>query len=35
MDLNGYFGGPVRLPLLPASGDVKAEIEKLMADIRN
>jgi 4-hydroxy-2-oxoglutarate aldolase len=35
MDLNGYFGGPVRLPLLPITADVKAEVEKLMADIRN
>ena len=35
MDFNGYFGGPVRLPLLPLTGEGKAEIEKLMADIRN
>jgi len=35
MDLNGYFGGPVRLPLLPVTVDVKTEIEQLMADIRN
>jgi 4-hydroxy-2-oxoglutarate aldolase len=35
MDLNGYFGGPVRLPLLPLTADVKAEVELLMADIRN
>jgi 4-hydroxy-2-oxoglutarate aldolase len=35
MDLNGYFGGPVRLPLLPLTADLKAEIEQLMADIRN
>jgi 4-hydroxy-2-oxoglutarate aldolase len=35
MDLNGYFGGPVRLPLLPVTADVKTEIEQLMADIRN
>jgi dihydrodipicolinate synthase/N-acetylneuraminate lyase len=35
MDLNGYFGGPVRLPLLPITADVKAEVEKLMSDIRN
>jgi 4-hydroxy-2-oxoglutarate aldolase len=35
MDLNGYFGGPVRLPLLPVAADVKTEIEQLMADIRN
>lgn len=35
MDLNGYFGGPVRLPLLPLTADLKAEVEQLMADIRN
>lgn len=35
MDLNGYYGGPARLPLLPITADVKAEVENLMADIRN
>jgi dihydrodipicolinate synthase/N-acetylneuraminate lyase len=35
MDLNGYFGGPVRLPLISPNADTKAEIERLMADIRN
>ena len=35
MDLNGYFGGTVRLPLLPLTADGKSEIEGLMADIRN
>jgi 4-hydroxy-2-oxoglutarate aldolase len=35
MDFNGYFGGPVRLPLLPLTADLKAEVEQLMADIRN
>jgi dihydrodipicolinate synthase/N-acetylneuraminate lyase len=35
MDFNGYYGGPARLPLLPLTADLKAEIEKLMADIRN
>ncbi len=35
MDLNGYFGGPVRLPLLPLTADLKAEVERLMADIRS
>ncbi len=34
MDLNGYYGGPSRLPFLPLSGEQKAEIEKLMAGIR-
>lgn len=35
MDLNGYFGGAVRLPLLPLTADLKQEVERLMADIRN
>jgi dihydrodipicolinate synthase/N-acetylneuraminate lyase len=35
MDFNCYFGGSVRLPLLPLTADVKAEVEQLMADIRN
>ena len=35
MDLNGYFGGPSRLPLLPLTLDLKLEVEQLMADIRN
>jgi 4-hydroxy-2-oxoglutarate aldolase len=35
MDLNGYYGGPVRLPLLPLTGDLKAEITLLMTDLRN
>jgi 4-hydroxy-2-oxoglutarate aldolase len=35
MDLNGYFGGPARLPLLPITAEVKAEVEQLMADIQN
>lgn len=35
MDLNGYYGGPVRLPLLPLTAEVKTEIERLMADIKN
>jgi dihydrodipicolinate synthase/N-acetylneuraminate lyase len=35
MDFNGYFGGTVRLPLLPLTADLKAEVEQLMADIRN
>ena len=35
MDFNGYYGGPVRLPLLPLTADRKTEIEQLMADIRN
>jgi dihydrodipicolinate synthase/N-acetylneuraminate lyase len=35
MDLNGYFGGSTRLPLLPITGENKKEIEQLMSDIRN
>jgi dihydrodipicolinate synthase/N-acetylneuraminate lyase len=35
IDFNGYFGGPVRLPLLPLTADTKTEIEKLMESIRN
>ncbi len=35
MDFNGYFGGTVRLPLLPLTADIKGEVERLMADIRN
>ena len=29
MDFNGYFGGTVRLPLLPLTADKKAELEQL------
>jgi dihydrodipicolinate synthase/N-acetylneuraminate lyase len=35
LDLNGYYGGPPRLPLLALTGDLKAEVEKLMSDLRN
>ncbi len=35
MDFNGYFGGTVRLPLLPLTADLKAEVERLQSDIRN
>jgi len=35
MDFNGYYGGPARLPFLPLTGDLKAEVEQLLADIRN
>ena len=34
-DLNGYYGGPPRLPFLPLTADLKAEVEQLMGDIRN
>ncbi len=35
MDLNGYYGGAVRLPLLPLTAEEKARVEKLMANIKN
>jgi 4-hydroxy-2-oxoglutarate aldolase len=35
MDVNGYYGGPARLPLLPLTADLKAEVERLLAEIRN
>jgi len=35
LDFNGYYGGPPRLPLLPPTADVKAEVERLLAGIRN
>jgi 4-hydroxy-2-oxoglutarate aldolase len=34
-DLNGYYGGMPRLPLLPLSGDERGEIEALMQGMRN
>jgi dihydrodipicolinate synthase/N-acetylneuraminate lyase len=34
-DFNGYYGGPPRSPLLPVTADQKAEIESLLAEIRN
>lgn len=35
MDYNGYFGGTVRLPLLPLTADKKIEVERLLEKIRN
>jgi 4-hydroxy-2-oxoglutarate aldolase len=35
MDLNGYYGGLPRLPLLPLAAEQKSEIEALMASFRN
>jgi 4-hydroxy-2-oxoglutarate aldolase len=35
MDFNGCFGGVPRLPLLPLTADKKAEVEKLLENIRN
>jgi 4-hydroxy-2-oxoglutarate aldolase len=34
-DLNGYFGGMPRMPLLPLSGEERAEVEALMQGMRN
>jgi 4-hydroxy-2-oxoglutarate aldolase len=35
MDLNGYYGGPPRLPLIPPSPESKAEIETAFADLKS
>ena len=35
MELNGYYGGPSRLPFLPLTADQKSEIEKLMDGIKS
>lgn len=35
MDFNGYYGGAVRLPLLPLTAEMKAEVETLLENIRN
>ncbi len=34
-DLNGYYGGWPRVPLLPLTGAEQAEVAGLMADLRN
>jgi 4-hydroxy-2-oxoglutarate aldolase len=34
-DLNGYFGGRARLPLLPLTGEERAQVEMLMQGLRN
>ncbi len=34
MDLNGYYGGPPRLPLTPPSAEAKKEIEEAFRDIK-
>lgn len=34
-DLNGYYGGAPRLPLLPLTAEQKAAITQAMADVRN
>jgi dihydrodipicolinate synthase/N-acetylneuraminate lyase len=35
MDFNGYYGGPARLPFLPLTADLQAEVERVLADVRN
>jgi dihydrodipicolinate synthase/N-acetylneuraminate lyase len=34
-DLNGYYGGVPRLPLLPLNAAQQAEVARVMADVRN
>jgi dihydrodipicolinate synthase/N-acetylneuraminate lyase len=34
-DLNGYYGGPSRLPHLPPSGPQRAALEQLMKEVRS
>ncbi|RRA49450.1 dihydrodipicolinate synthase family protein [Acidipila sp. EB88] len=34
-DLNGYYGGRARLPLLPLTGEEQAEVARVMQDLRN
>jgi 4-hydroxy-2-oxoglutarate aldolase len=34
-DLNGYFGGNPRIPLLPLDVTQRAEVARVMADVRN
>ncbi len=34
MDLNGYYGGPPRLPLLPVGPEAKREIERLFHEVK-
>jgi len=35
LDLNGYYGGHARMPLLPLNAEQKSEVERLMHNIRN
>src|ERR1700753_1019624 len=35
LDLNGYYGGRPRMPLLPLTGEEQRQVDELMADIRN
>jgi 4-hydroxy-2-oxoglutarate aldolase len=34
MDLNGYYGGPPRLPYVPVSADARREIEEAFHDLK-
>jgi len=34
MDVNGYYGGPPRLPLVPVSAEAKREIEEAFRDLK-
>jgi len=34
-DWNGYYGGPPRMPLLPLTAALKAEVSEILAGIRN
>jgi dihydrodipicolinate synthase/N-acetylneuraminate lyase len=34
-DLNGYYGGRPRLPLLPITAEQQSEVARVMADLRN
>lgn len=34
-DLNGYYGGVPRIPLLPLTAEQQAEVARVMSDIRN
>jgi 4-hydroxy-2-oxoglutarate aldolase len=34
MDLNGYYGGPPRLPFIPVSADARQEIESAFRDLK-
>jgi 4-hydroxy-2-oxoglutarate aldolase len=34
MDLNGYYGGPPRLPLVPATPEARLEIEEAFKDLK-
>jgi 4-hydroxy-2-oxoglutarate aldolase len=34
MDLNGYYGGPPRLPLVPVSPEAQREIQDAFRDLK-